>query len=197
MDLILASASPRRSALLSQVGIAHHIEPAAIDETPYRDEDAESACLRFACEKANALANRFPESVILAADTMVLLDNHLLGKPKDIDDAYQMLKRMAGRCHAVLTAFSVQQGTNRIYQIVRAEVYMYPFDDALIKAYIATGEPLDKAGAYGIQGAGALLVERIEGDFYTVVGLPIAPVVKALCHFGITPLQNYFYGRNT
>lgn len=190
MQLILASGSPRRSALLKQVGIAHQVIPADIDESPHPHETAASACRRFAQEKAATIATRFPTALILAADTIGIMDGALLGKPKNIDDARTMLHAMAGRAHTVLTAFTLQHGNEIISDAVEATVWMCAYDSALIEAYLASGEPLDKAGAYGIQGAGALLVEKIIGDFYAVVGLPIAPVCTALRHFGLMPLQN-------
>lgn len=186
MELLLASASPRRLALLAQIGIRARAVPSNIDEIQHPDETPEAACLRFAREKAAAVAKDYPDRVVLAADTIGIFNGRLLGKPHSPDDAYAMLKMLAGRTHTVLTAYCIRQQSNERCACASASVAMRPFDEALIRRYLATGEPMDKAGAYGIQGKGALLVERINGDFYAVVGLPLAPVAQILQGFGIT-----------
>ncbi|SUO96249.1 Maf family protein [Suttonella ornithocola] len=187
MSLILASASPRRSQLLTQVGIAHQMIPANIDETPRLNETPIESVARFSHEKAAAIAARYPHDIILAADTIGILNGQLLGKPKDAAHAMEMLLQMSGKWHEVVTAFTVQAQAEIISQTVITKVRIRPADKKLLAAYIDTGEPLDKAGSYGIQGAGALLVEEIQGDYSAVVGLPLITVVNVLHRFGIMP----------
>lgn len=187
MSIILASRSPRRSDLLRQVGIAHRIIAADIDESPLPQETPLETVARLAQQKAAVIAALYPNEIVLAADTIGILDNRLLGKPLDRADAQAMLYAMAGRKHLVATAFTIQQGQHIISQTHIAEVQMRPLDAPLIAAYLDSGEGLDKAGAYAIQGQGAVLVESISGDFYTIVGLPIAAVCATLHSFGIMP----------
>lgn len=187
MNIILASQSPRRSALLQQIGIAHRIIAADIDEQALPQESALETVARLAKNKAAVIAAQYPQAIVIAADTIGILDGKLLGKPKDSADAYAMLKSMAGREHIVATAFTIQHDRHIISQTHTASVQMIAYDEALLQAYIACGEGLDKAGAYAIQGKGGVLVEKIIGDFYTIVGLPIAPICATLRQFGITP----------
>lgn len=190
MELILASSSPRRSALLKQIDIAHRIVPADIDETPHAHESPCESATRFAREKAHKVAKQFPNSAVLAADTIGILDGQLLNKPQNAENAIAMLTKMAGRSHQVITAFTLLYQQREISGQSVSEVHMIKAAPSLIHAYVASGEPLDKAGSYGIQGAGAILIERIIGDYSNIVGLPLASVLPALASIGIYPLQS-------
>jgi septum formation protein len=192
MTLILASASPRRRELLSACAIPFQIIPAAIDEQPFPNESAETYVQRLALAKAAAVAQNHPEAVILGADTIVTIDGVLLGKPQAIDQARQMLHRLSGRQHAVVTGVAVvagklaqSAGAQFAQLVVASRVLMRHFTPATIEWYLATGEPVDKAGAYAIQGLGAALVERVEGSYTNVVGLPLTETLAQLRRFGI------------
>jgi septum formation protein len=192
MSLILASASPRRRELLAACSIPFQIIPSTIDEYPLPDEPAEAYVRRLALAKADAVARRHPDAVVLGADTIVTIDGLLLGKPQTLDDARQMLHRLSGREHQVVTGVAVvsertagSSGGRGAQQVVASRVLMRHFTAATIEWYIATGEPLDKAGAYAVQGLGAALVERVEGSYTNVVGLPLTETLALLGQFGI------------
>jgi septum formation protein len=179
--IVLASASPRRTQLLSLLGIAHTVDAAHdVDETPRPGEDPEALARRLAGEKADGVAHRHPGVPVLAADTVVVLDGDVLNKPVDAADAERMLARLAGREHVVVTAVALAHDGRVDVRADRTRVRFRPLSPALIRAYVATGEPLDKAGSYGLQGYGAVLVERIEGDCFGVIGLPLRLVVDLL-----------------
>ncbi len=175
--LLLASSSPRRAELLARSGYAFDVVPADVDETPPPGAAPEAAALEIARRKAEAVSR---PGVVLAADTIVVLEGGILGKPKDDDDARRMLHALSGRRHEVITAFCVRNGEREIARAVTTDVEfrVVPADE--IDAYIATGEPRDKAGAYAIQGAGAFLVRSIEGSWTNVVGLPLVETIEAL-----------------
>lgn len=183
--VILASASPRRRDLLALVGIAHEVMPADIDESPRAGEPPRVLAERLACEKAASLAAREPRALIVAADTIVVIDGEILGKPADAAGAARMLGRLAGRTHTVLTGVAVARGARLESGVEAVEVTFRALDEARIAAYIATGEPMDKAGAYGIQGYGATIVERIHGDYFAVMGLAIGLLVELLQQLGV------------
>jgi septum formation protein len=172
-SLILASASPRRRELLEGLGVRFTVRSADLDETPLPGEDPETTVLRLAREKAGCQAH--PGELVLAADTDVVLDGELLGKPRDPADARRMLARIAGREHTVLSAVALEEpGRNRRAAAMAASlVRMTAMTPERIEWYVATGEPLDKAGSYAVQGIGALLVEEIFGSYTNVVGLPL------------------------
>lgn len=191
--MILASQSPRRIELMREAGFNVRVLPADIDEAPLPHEDPFALVDRLACTKAATVlrAHAVPSEVVLAADTIVTIDGIVLGKPADADDARAMLRRLSGRTHTVATGVCIAQADAReprrmsdeppISFVAKTAVTFYELSDAEIDAYVASGEPMDKAGAYGIQGAGGrMLVRGIEGDFYNVVGLPIAEVVRRL-----------------
>ena len=183
--VILASSSPRRRELLDLVGIAYAVQPADIDET-YRDgEEAPAHAERLAREKGATIAARHPDAVIISADTIVVIDGLVLGKPRDEADAARMLSMLGGQTHVVLTAVAVMYGGHVRSAVESVRVTFRPLDRERIGAYIATGEPLDKAGAYGIQGFGATLVERVDGDYFAVMGLPLARMVDLLQEIGV------------
>ena len=179
--LVLASASPRRRALLEQLGIPLRIDPAHLDENVRPGEPAERYVLRLAREKAEAVRGRHPDATVLAADTSVVLDGAVLGKPASPDEAVEMLRRLSGRRHQVMTAVAVA-GTGE--RLVTAAVTFAPADEAALRWYVSTGEPMDKAGAYAVQGIGGFLVERIEGSHSAVVGLPLVETVALLRESG-------------
>jgi septum formation protein len=182
--VILASASPRRRELLALVGIPHEVIPADIDES-YRDgEEAAEHAERLAREKAAAIAARHPDAIVIAADTIVLIDGLVLGKPRDEADAERMLGMLGGQTHVVLTAVAVAHGGAMRSGVESVRVTFRELSRERIRAYIATREPMDKAGAYGIQGYGATLVERIDGDYFAVMGLALARMIDLLAALG-------------
>ena len=183
--VVLASASPRRRQLLELIGIAHEVRPANIDESMRPRENPRRHAERLAREKASAIAKRDPDLIIIAADTIVVVNRKVLGKPKDADDAARMLAMLSGREHLVTTAVAVSRGKKLRSAVEEVRVRFRRLRDDEIEAYIATGEPMDKAGAYGIQGYGATIVERIEGDYFAVMGLPIVRLVGLLRDVGI------------
>lgn len=186
--IILASQSPRRRELLTLVGIAHEVRPADIDESVLPGEVPEAHAERLAREKAHTVAALEPGGVVVAADTIVVVDGRILGKPTDDADARRMLRDLAGRAHTVFTAMAVARGERTVSAVERVAVTVRPLADDEIAAYVATGEPRDKAGAYGIQGHGATLVERIDGDFFAVVGLSLVRLVALLREAGVRHL---------
>jgi len=185
--LVLASASPRRRELLESIGLEFHIETAQVDESPAGGESPSDFVLRLSKEKAEAVTHRYPGLWVLAADTIVVVDGDILGKPENMAAASNMLQRLSGRVHEVWTGFCLRHHENSVLaqKAVRTEVRFADLSDALCDAYVKTGEPLDKAGAYGIQGKGACLVEAVNGSYTNVVGLPLAEVVQDLLKHGI------------
>jgi septum formation protein len=183
--VVLASASPRRRQLLDLIGIAHEVRPANIDETMRPREAPRRHAERLAREKATAIAKRDPDLITIAADTIVVINRKVLGKPRDTDDAAQMLALLSGREHVVTTAVAVSRGKKLRSAVEEVRVKFRRLRDDEIEAYIATGEPMDKAGAYGIQGYGATIVERIEGDYFAVMGLPIVRLIGLLRDVGV------------
>jgi septum formation protein len=179
--IILASESPRRRQLLEMLGIPHEVVPAAVNERPEPGELPESMAVRLAREKAQSVAQRRPEVPVLAADTVVVVDDQILGKPADAAEAEQMLSLLSGREHRVVTAVALAPPGGEVlerYDVTR--VRFRTLAPEIIAAYVATGEPLDKAGGYGVQGYGAVLIERVDGDFFSVMGLPLRLVVDLL-----------------
>ena len=178
--LVLASSSPRRRQLLEMLGIPHLVDPADLPEDAEPGESAEQVAVRLAREKALQVAARHPGARVLGADTVVALGTRLLGKPSSPADATRMLAELSGREHRVVTAVALacDGGVQERHDVTG--VWFRPLSAEWIAAYVATGEPMDKAGAYGVQGYGAVLVERIEGDFFSVMGLPVRLVVELL-----------------
>ena len=183
--VILASSSPRRRQLLSLVGIAHQVLPAGIDESYLAGESPTGHAERLAREKAATVAVMAPDAVTIGADTIVVLDGDVLGKPRDAAHAAAMLRRLSGRSHRVITAVAaVWRGTS-VSAVEEVGVTFRTLTDREIAAYIATDEPMDKAGAYGIQGYGATIVERVEGDYFAVMGLALNRLVRLLEQLGL------------
>jgi septum formation protein len=183
--VVLASASPRRRQLLDLIGIAHEVRPANIDETIRPRETPRRHAERLAREKASAVAKRDPDLITIAADTIVVVNRKVLGKPRDAGDAARMLALLSGREHVVTTAVAVSRGKKLRSAVEEVRVRFRRLREDEIEAYIATGEPMDKAGAYGIQGYGATIVERIEGDYFAVMGLPIVRLIGLLRDVGV------------
>ncbi len=185
--LILASASPRRRDLLESIGLEFHIETATVDESPAGGESPSDFVLRLSKEKAEAVTHRHPGVWVLAADTIVVVDSDILGKPENMSAAISMLQRLSGRVHEVWTGFCLCHHNDSVLAqgAVRTEVRFADLPEELCDAYVKTGEPLDKAGAYGIQGKGACLVESVNGSYTNVVGLPLAEVVQELLRYGV------------
>ena len=180
MKIILASNSPRRKELLQQVGIDFEVQAANVEEITDKTKPDE-VVMDLSLLKAKAIADKHPGRVVLAADTVVAYDGKILGKPSDEEDAFLMLSRLSGNAHQVYTGVAIVDETGNINTFSECtEVVMYENSPELIKKYIATGEPMDKAGAYGIQGKGAVLVKEIKGDYNNVVGLPLAKVYRSL-----------------
>lgn len=192
-DLLLASRSPRRGDLLRTLGVAFAVVDVDVDETPWGDEAAAAYVRRLARAKAEAgqasyAGDRRP---VLAADTTVVLDGALLGKPRDEDEARAMLTRLAGRRHQVLTGVALIDRHGAIVDaVVVTEVEFRPLTAREIEAYVASGEPADKAGAYGIQGLGGALVARLDGSYSNVVGLPLAETALLLADAGVAHALN-------
>ena len=193
MRLILASASPRRAEILRDAGYHFSILSSAIDETPFAGESPNDLVLRLAEAKAElAAARAVGPAILIAADTEVVLDNQIFGKPRSSDDARRMLKKLAGRAHAVLTGVCLIRlpDAERISFVETTLVQFAPLSDEEVTRYLATGEPHDKAGAYAIQGYAARYIPRIEGCYFNVVGLPLARLQQALSELGWT--EEYF-----
>lgn len=182
---MLASASPRRRELLKLVGVEHSVVPSNFDETMQPGEEPEPHALRLAVEKAAAVAKMHPDAVVIGADTVVVLDGQVLGKPSTHAVARDMLRQLNGRTHTVITAVSVAYGGRILRGAEQVAVTFRRLGDDEVDAYVATGEGMDKAGAYGIQGFGATIVERIEGDFFAVMGLPLVRLVGLLREAGL------------
>ncbi|TVP58855.1 MAG: septum formation protein Maf [Gemmatimonadales bacterium] len=185
---ILASASPRRAEILEMLGIAFDVQPAHIDESVLPGEVPGEHVERLARGKAAAISPLHPGRVVLAGDTVVTIEGEILGKPDDEDAAVRMLLRLAGRSHEVFSALAVAAGTRSagtLHSGVRStRVHFRSFGEGTARAYVETGEPMDKAGAYGIQGLGAVLVEGIEGDYTGVVGLPVPLLLELSAAIG-------------
>lgn len=193
MNIILASKSPRRKEILENTKVRFSIKESQINEVIKSKESPKETVKRLAYEKALDVAKKHTDSLVIGADTIVVIDNKILGKPKDEKDAFNMIKLLSGKTHYVITGFAlVNLSLNK--EIVDCEVSEVTFkelSDECIKDYIKTKESLDKAGAYGIQGYGGLLVKNIQGDYFNIVGLPISKISDCLKnHFDI----NLFYG---
>jgi septum formation protein len=186
MKVILASQSPRRLELLQQIGIQAEVCPAHIDETPLSDETPEDYVNRLARNKAEAVAEKRSDSLVIGSDTSVVIDNKILGKPESRDHFFSMFKRLSGAKHQVMTAVAITDGQLTRSEVVITQVSFYPISEGEIERYWLSGEPQDKAGGYGIQGLGAMFVKEIQGSYSAVVGLPIAETGKILEKFGFS-----------
>lgn len=171
--LVLASGSPRRADVLRQLGFDPEVRPADVDEAYMPGETPTEHVERLARAKAEAVVQQGVEALVIGGDTIVLDGDRVLSKPLDADDAVAMLERLSGGTHEVLSGLALSGRHGTVSTVARARVHMRAFDGETAEAYVATGEPLDKAGAYGIQGQGAALVEAIDGDYYAIVGFPV------------------------
>jgi len=187
MHIILASASPRRRELLRQIGIDFTVDPADVDERVLPGESPEAYAVRVALDKARIAAQRAGTGVVIAADTIVVLDNVILGKPSDDEDAERMLMMLSGRTHQVITGIAIMDPAagKTLTRTSTTNVRFRELSPDEIRWYVRTGEPLDKAGAYGIQEKGSLFISRIEGCYFNVVGLPLSLLGEMLLEFGI------------
>jgi septum formation protein len=181
--VILASQSPRRRELLTLIGIPHEVRPADIDERLMPGESPRTHAERLAREKARAVAS--PEAVVIGSDTIVVVDGDVLGKPRDAADGARMLRRLSGRTHTVITAIAVAWQGRVESDVEEVAVTFHPLTEEQIAAYLITGEPMDKAGAYGIQGFGATIVARVDGDYFAVMGLPLQLLVRTCARIGL------------
>ena len=185
--LILASKSPRRRELLNSIGVKFEVEPAHIDETLQNEHTPEEIVIRLCEEKSRVVAARYPEHFVLAADTIVVLRDraagfHVLNQPADDEESRQMLAQLSGRTHEVFTGFCLRRKSDDVCQtrVVQTVVQFKKLSTREIEAYVASGEGRDKAGSYGAQGIGAMLIERIDGSYTNVVGLPLTEVADVL-----------------
>lgn len=179
-DIILASASPRRSELMTLAGFRFDVICADIDEIVPEKALPQEVVMSLALQKAQAVAKDHRKSAVVGSDTVVALDGKILGKPRSEKEAAEMLRSLSGRIHKVFTGVAIVCGEKVTSFFEETEVEFYPLTDQEILDYVATGEPMDKAGAYGIQGRGAVLVKRINGDYFNVMGLPISKVYREL-----------------
>ena len=180
LQVILASQSPRRRQLLDLIGIRHQVEPADLDESVRPGELPEQYAERVAREKVEHVGKNNPDALVIGADTIVVIDEIILGKPRDTADAARMLRMLSGRSHTVMTAVAAAHNARTVSAVEIVDVTFLPLDDEIISRYVQTGEPMDKAGAYGIQGYGATIVRRIDGDYFAVMGLSLVRLVAVL-----------------
>ena len=171
-SIVLASKSPRRKELLTQIGVPFLCCP-AVGEEVISTSVPETAVKELALQKAREVRQQYPDSVIVSADTVVAFDGRILGKPADLEDAIRTLKLLQGNVHSVFTGVTIINGEDEITFAEETRVHVFPMTEEEITAYAASGEPMDKAGSYGIQGRFAAYIERIEGDYNNVVGLPV------------------------
>jgi len=181
--VILASQSPRRRDLLTLIGIEHEVRPADIDESQLPEESAPDHAERLAREKAATIDAT--DAVVIGSDTIVVVDGDILGKPLDRRHAAEMLRRLSGRTHTVMTGVAARWNGRLVSGLEEVDVTFRALTDAEIERYIDTGEPMDKAGAYGIQGFGATIVERVDGDYFAVMGLALNRLVRLLRDLGL------------
>jgi septum formation protein len=182
--VILASGSPRRRDLLNLIGITHDVRPADIDESREDGESPTAQAERLALAKASVVGDAHPEALVLAADTIVVVDGEILVKPESEEHACQMLAQLSGRTHTVITAVAAAYQGTAYADVEQVAVTFRPLLESEIAAYVSTGEPMDKSGAYGIQGYGATIVERIDGDYFAVMGLAIVRLLRLCARLG-------------
>jgi septum formation protein len=187
-QIILASASPRRKALLQQIGLPCKVVPSNIIEKLNPRLKPRGQVEQLALEKAMSIAEKYPQSIIIAADTVVVMRDEIIGKPISREDAKRILEKLSGKSHTVITGFSIidTQLHRKVTKSIESTVFMKKLTKKDIEKYIDTNEPMDKAGGYGIQEKGGVFIERIEGDYFNVVGLPISALIEELKRFGVT-----------
>jgi septum formation protein len=189
--IILASTSPRRKVLMEQIGLKFTVDARVLEDIESVSQEPHQLALEIALRKAKSVANEHPDAIIIAADTFGVIDNRTFGKQHTEREAHSMLAELSGKAHSVITGFTVLDTLTgkTVSRSVETTVYMKQLTKLEIEAYVRTGEPLDKAGAYAIQGLGAVLVEKIEGDYFNVVGLPLYALSEVLKEFGINVLE--------
>jgi len=188
--IILASASPRRVELLEKIGLRFKVEPSNYEEDMHSELEPHEFARKISLEKAEAVASKHKNAIVIAADTIIVFGSKILGKPHTENEARKMLETINGKSHSVITGFSIiDTGKNKtLSKSVETKIHVRKLTLAEIDAYVKSKEPLDKAGAYAIQGLGAVIVEKIEGDYFNVVGLPLSALTEALKEFGINIL---------
>ncbi|HUD04551.1 MAG TPA: Maf family protein [Patescibacteria group bacterium] len=189
--IILASKSPRRKKILEQVGLNFEVMVSDFDETKIKFKTPQEMVEKLSLAKAKLIAKKNPGAIIIGADTTVIFKKEIIGKPKSKADAFRILRLLSGNTHEIVTGFTVIKGSKSITKHVISKVKFKKLSNAEIKAYVATGEPMDKAGGYGIQEKGGLFMENITGDYFNVVGLPIFAVAQALKQFGVGITKNW------
>jgi septum formation protein len=188
--IILASASPRRKELLEKIGLRFEVEPSNYEEDMPSALEPHEFAQKISLEKAKVVASKHKNAIVIAADTFIIFGSQILGKPHTEKEARKMLETISGKSHSVITGFSIiDTGTSKtLSKSVETKIYIRKLTLAEIDAYVKSKEPLDKAGAYAIQGLGAIFVEKIEGDYSNVIGLPLSALTEALKEFGINVL---------
>jgi len=188
--VVLASASPRRRELLEKIGLKFEVDPSDFAEAASGDLEPHIQAKQLSLAKAKTTAEKYPDAIIIAADTFGVLDGQIIGKPRTGSAAKKMLRMLSGRSHLVITGFTIMDtGSGKhISRSIETKVYFRTLTDAEIDDYVSTGEPLDKAGAYAIQELGAIFIKKIVGDYYNVIGLPLCAVTESLKQFGIRVL---------
>ena len=188
--IILASASPRRKELLEKIGLKFTVDASNYPEQLHCDLKPEEVVKALSQEKASAVAQKYPDAIIIAADTIGVVRNKIIGKPHTPEDARKMLRMLSGKSHRVITGFTIlDTATKKVKtRIIETRVYFNDLSPLEIANYVKTGEPLDKAGAYAIQGLGSIIVKEISGDYYNVMGLPLNALAETLKEFGINVL---------
>ena len=188
--IILASASPRRKVLLEKIGLIFEVEPSNYEEDMLMRLEPHGFAQKLSLEKARVVAGKHKNSIVIAADTFIVFGGQILGKPHTEKDAREMLEAISGKYHSVITGFSIiDTGKNKtLSKSIETKVYIRKLTLAEIDSYVKSKEPLDKAGAYAIQGLGSVFVEKIDGDYYNVVGLPLSALTEALKEFGVNIL---------
>lgn len=184
-EIILASASPRRKELLSTAGLEFTVRVADVEEVIDENATPDEVVMSLALQKAQAVAQADPTATVIGADTVVVLDGEILGKPVNEQNAIEMLTALSGRSHTVYTGVAIINGEKIKNFCEATQVEFFPLTEDEIRSYVATGEPMDKAGAYGIQGKGCVLVRKIDGDYFNVVGLPVSRVCRELRDFDV------------
>ncbi len=184
-EIILASASPRRKELLSTAGLEFTVRVADVEEVIDENATPDEVVMSLALQKAQAVAQADPTATVIGADTVVVLDGEILGKPENEQNAIEMLTALSGRSHTVYTGVAIINGKKIKNFCEATQVEFFPLTEDEIRSYVATGEPMDKAGAYGIQGKGCVLVRKIDGDYFNVVGLPVSRVCRELRDFDV------------
>ena len=191
--IVLASGSPRRKKLLEQIGLDFTVSESGYEEKSLPDANPAEVAKFLSLEKANLAAVKHKDSIIIAADTVVVIGNEILGKPSSEEEAREMLRKLSDNTHSVITGFTIidTKHNKTFTSFVETKVTFKDLSELEMAAYVETGEPLDKAGAYAVQGKGGLFVKKIEGDYFNVVGLPIFAVSQALSDFGVDILGAY------